>query len=99
MALTGLRGFRARLLGGGLAFGRRVAAGAAANTNITVTGIKPGDQIISCYEMQPPTAGSGSAVVADRASEVKVTAVNTIQLTTTATTGNQLDVFWLSVKP
>jgi hypothetical protein len=72
------------------------AAGAGANTNITLTGIKPGDEIVSALELQPPTAGSGAAIANDRTAATSITAANTIQCTS-ATTGNQLLVIYYSV--
>lgn len=67
-----------------------VAAGAAVDTDITVTGIKPGDSIGSVLMFD---TGVPSAI--DLA-EVSITAVNTIQLSTTVSTGNQLVVEWYS---
>jgi len=91
-----MRSLRARLAGAGIDLKVGFAAGAAANTNITVTGIKPGDAIVSVLELQPPTAASGNAIVADRTSATTITAANTIRISA-ATTGNQVLVVWWSV--
>lgn len=72
-----------------------VVAGANANTNITVTGIKLGDTIVSVFEFQPPTAGSGNTIAADRTSTTSITAANTIQCTQ-STASNQLQITWES---
>lgn len=90
------RKYRALLTGAGLELKAGFAAGAAANTNITLTGIKPTDALVTVLELQPPTAASGDAIVADRTSVTTIPAANTIKLTQ-ATTGNQLLVLWWSV--
>jgi hypothetical protein len=64
-----------------------VVAGAAANTNIAVTGIKRGDYVLSVIEVP------ASAALVDRTSTVSITSDGNIQ-STAATTGNQLLVFW-----
>lgn len=72
-----------------------VAAGAAVATDIPIAGIEPGDRLLAVLQMQPPTAASGDAIVADRIDETSITSAGNIQLTTTDTTGNQLLVLYL----
>jgi hypothetical protein len=90
-----LRKLAAQFLGRGVELKAAVAAGAAANTPISVPGIKRGDVLVAVLEMQPPTASSGSAIVADRAGQTTV-GNGTIQIAT-ATTGNQLLILYWSV--
>jgi hypothetical protein len=76
-------------------------AGAAAGSDITITGIALGDEIIAALEIQPPTAGSGNTIktdlYADTTYPITITAANKVQVTTggTNTTGNQVLVFWV----
>ena len=93
MAETGLPKFKSRLVGKGVHLKSGFAAGAGANTNITVTGIRPGDQLVAVYELQPPTAGSGGAIVAERSTQTTITANDTIQISQ-STTGNQVQTWW-----
>jgi len=90
-----LRRLAAQILGRGVELKAAVAAGAAANTPISVPGIKRGDVLVAVLELQPPTATSGSAIVADRASQTTV-GNGSIQIAT-ATTGNQLLILYWSV--
>lgn len=91
-----LRKFAAKLAGFGAQLNIAFAAGAAADTNITITGIKPGDEVVGAFEIQPPTAASGNAIKTNLTAEIKITANDTIQCDTTATTGNQVLIFWVS---
>lgn len=75
---------------------RGFGAGANANTNITITGIKPGDVIVSVYELQPPTGSSGGAIANDRTATTSITAANTVQCTA-STASNQVDVLYWSL--
>lgn len=76
--------------------------GAAADTNIAVTGITTGDTIVSVIEVvvaaDTGTDATGDKVtgLADRTSEADITSAGNIQLDTTNTTGSQLVVFWLN---
>jgi hypothetical protein len=83
------------LTGAGVELRVGVAAGAAANTNIAVPGIKPGDVLVAVLEFQPPSATTGNAIVADRAGAATVLP-GAIRLSVN-TTGNQLLVIWWSV--
>jgi len=68
-------------------------AGAAADTNITVTGISPYDVVVAAFSLATGAA-SGSGVD-DLVDELKITAEDTIQFDTTATTGLEvLLIFW-----
>lgn len=93
--MLGLRDLRARLTGAGVELKVAVVAGADANTDIPLAGIKPGDALIAVLELQPPTAAAGNAVVADHAGETTIKK-GAISLSV-ATTGNQLLVLWWSV--
>lgn len=79
----------------GFRMGVGYGAGAAANNDITITGIATKDKIIAALEIQPPTASSGDTVKSDLTSEISITAANTVQCSTTDTTGNQVLVFWV----
>lgn len=76
-----------------------VVNGAAADTDITVTGFKRGrDQVLSILHFNV-TAGDID-VLTDKTSELQAgTAVDAIQLSTTATTGDTLLVVWLRGNP
>jgi len=90
--MASFRDLRARLTGAGLELKFAVVDGAAADTAIAVSGIKPGDALVAVLEFQPPTASSGSAIVADRAA---ITTVGNGSISIGAdTTGNQLLVVW-----
>lgn len=64
--------------------------GAATVTDITVTGIAANDVLISCWHW--PAAGTPVDAITD---ETSITAANTIQCSTTVTTGGRLLVRWL----
>lgn len=66
-------------------------SGAAADTNIAVTGIKTADQIIWCGHL---TTAAAIATLADLTSEVVILTDGNIQLTDTDTTNDQLMVIW-----
>lgn len=69
-----------------------MVAGAAADTDIAVSGIATEDQIVSVWHVS--TAAS-VATIADITSEVSITAAGVIQLSTTDTSNDQLQVFWV----
>lgn len=89
------RDLRARLTGAGVELKMGVAAGAAANTDIAVPGIKATDALVAVLELQPPTATAGNAIVADRAAQttLKDGAISI----SVSTAGNQLLIVWWSV--
>jgi hypothetical protein len=91
-----LRELRSLLTGKGLELKFAAVAGAAANTDITVSGLKTVDKIAAVLELQPPTATSGAAIVADRAAATTIRTDNTIRINAD-TSGNQLLVVWWSV--
>lgn len=70
-----------------------VVAGAAANTNITVTGITTADSILSVLQVEPDN-GTAATMLTNRTTETWISGAGTIKLTTTATTGKQLLIFW-----
>lgn len=76
-----------------------VVAGAAAGTNISLSGFKRGrDQVLSILHFNV-TAGDID-VLSDKTSELQAgSTVSTIQLATTDTTGDQLLVIWLRGNP
>lgn len=69
-----------------------VGAGAAANTNIAVTGIATEDQIISAWVF---TTAAAIASVADLTSECNVTSAGNIQFTTTSTASNSVCLLYI----
>lgn len=60
-----------------------IASGAAAATNITATGLKPTDHVVKALMF-------AGGVPSDVTSEVSITADDTVQLSTTNSTGNTL---------
>lgn len=66
-------------------------AGAAADTNIAVTGIKTGDQILFACVF---TTAAAIATAADLSSEVVILTDGNIQLTDTSTANNQILLIW-----
>jgi hypothetical protein len=99
--MPAMKDYRARLTGGGFAIKSAFADGAAADTDITITGIKPGDVIFGAFLIQPPGAGSGKTFKDDLLDEVIIVAANKIQFTTTATNGTneQVLILWFSPNP
>lgn len=91
-----LRRFAGKVAGYGADLGFGFANGAAINTNITITGIKPGDRVVAALDVQPPTAGSGQMIKTNLLAEIKITAKDTVQFTTTTTTGDQVWVLWVA---
>ena len=67
-----------------------VVAGAGANTNIAVAGIKRKDALVAAIEVP------ASAALVDRTSATSITSDGNIQCTA-ATTGNQLLVSYVSL--
>lgn len=90
--------FRARVAGRGVDIKVGFALGAAANTNITITGIKPGDQIISMLNLRDTAEAQEGLIFADVTSTAKITAANTVQNTsaTNGTAKRQILVIWAS---
>ncbi len=70
------------------------AAGAAAAANITVTGIKTTDHLLGIIHIEDLAVTSGDVVKGELLAEASITAANTIQLSTTNTTGDTLIVVW-----
>lgn len=67
-----------------------VADGALPATNITLTGVKANDTLVSVIHFE------AGAPTADMVAEASITADDTIQLSTTDTTGDKLVVTWLA---
>lgn len=93
-----LRSLRAKLAGSGLELKSNYATGAAADTNITLTGIKVGDQIVASYELYPPNAAQAVLFKTNLLAETIIVADDTIQIETTVTTGQQIFVMWWTAK-
>jgi hypothetical protein len=94
-----LRKFRAVLGGRGAQIKFGFAVGVAADTNMTITGIKLGDEIIAAIQVDAPNGTGTALAIANRTSVAKVTAADTIQCTAQATNSpanSQVWVLWLS---
>lgn len=70
-----------------------VVTGAAADTNIAVTGISTTDKIVYAFRFDRTSAGA-TLLVDDLTSEVVILSAGNIQLTDTVTTGDQLWLCW-----
>lgn len=99
-AQKGLRRAAQSLTGKGWQLKMAKAAGAAADTNITVTGIKKGDQVVAILHFEDLAVATGDVLKAELSSDLKVGYPQTdvIQLETTVTTGDTLLVIWLTKK-
>lgn len=71
---------------------RTLAAGTAAATNVTVSGMAAGDELISVVSY---TTAASIASMADRTSEYAVAAGHLYKAAGTNSTGNQLDIMWM----
>lgn len=80
------RGRRANLVGSGMELKMASVAGAAANTNIPVTGLKKTDLLVGVLDNS----------FADHSAAASITSAGNIQITT-STASSQLLVFWWSV--
>ncbi|MCC7494869.1 MAG: hypothetical protein IT204_21140 [Fimbriimonadaceae bacterium] len=69
-----------------------VIDGAAAATALTVSGIAPADVLLMVLHQD-----STGLLLADLTNEASITAVDTVQLSSTATTGDKLVVAWLDL--
>jgi hypothetical protein len=89
---------RALITGAGVQFKSGFGAGAAADANIAITGIKVGDVIIGAFEVVPHPAVAGAADVlkTNLLSDIAITSDGNVQCDTLATTGNQVLVFWMA---
>ncbi len=94
MAKASLRKVLGRRTGSPAELSVNVVSGAAASTNIAVAGIRRRDALVAVIELQPPTAGAGNAVVADRVGITSITSDGNVQVAGQATTGNQLLIIW-----
>lgn len=70
-----------------------LVAGAAKETNITITGIKAEDEIISVLRFDLESGGKLEGL-SDLTSEAAIKSTDHIQLSTTVTTGDKLLVIW-----
>lgn len=89
---------RALFAGSGMTIKSGFGVGAAADTNIAITGIKLGDVIVAAFELTPHPAVAGLADVlkTNLLSDIAVTSNGNVQCDTLATTNNQVLVFWLA---
>lgn len=80
-----------------------VVDGAAAATNIAITGIKTDDKLVAVmkldFTLAEGTPNTRDWTQADLTSEASITSDGNIQLSTTATTGAILLVFYLDLTP
>lgn len=78
-----------------------VVNGAAANTNIAVSGIATSDKIVGVakldFTLTEGTPNTRTWEASDLTSEASITSAGNIQLSTTNTTGEVLLVFWLDI--
>ena len=78
-----------------------VVDGAAANTNIGVSGIATSDKVVSVvkldFTLTEGTPNTRTWEASDLTSEASITSAGNIQLSTTNTTGEVLLVFWLDI--
>lgn len=70
-----------------------VLAGAAADTNIAVSGIKTEDTILTCLRLNRD-ATAANIDITNLTSETAITSDGNIQIDTTVTTGDTLILFW-----
>lgn len=94
MAKVDIKRFAARFAGRPVIPNWTVVAGAAANTNIAVSGINVEDGLVAVLAFD-----FGGTAIVDRVSEATVTSAGNIQLSTTNTTGKVLLVNWVKVRP
>ncbi len=78
-----------------------VVNGAAANSNIAITGIATADKIVGVakldFTLTEGTPNTRAWDASDLTSEASVTSAGNIQLDTTDTTGEVLLVLWLDI--
>jgi hypothetical protein len=86
-----LRSLGARFAGRPAELSVAVVTGAAANTNIPITGIKTRDLLVSVLEVPAATT-----TLVDRTAAASITSDGNLQVTST-TAGNQVLVFYYSV--
>lgn len=72
----------------------RVVAGAAARTNIAISGLKTTDTIVSVIQLDIDTATVRDAV--DLTTEASIPTTGNLQVRTTVTTGDKLLVVYFS---
>lgn len=98
MPITSLRKFGARATTRPLNFGSAIVAGAGANTNIAVAGLKKTDALISVVEFPAPEEVAG-AVVVDRTAQATVFADGQLRVSVATNTNanRRLEVRWVSI--
>lgn len=98
MALGTLKRRRAKFTGKGFHLRVGFAAGAGASTNITITGIRPGDELVSVLNLKAENATTNGTVISEQVANTTITAADTIQCTnaTNSPTNSQVLVIWWS---
>lgn len=71
------RKLNSRAGGRGPSLQQAFCSGAAADTDMTLTGIKLGDEIVSAVQIAPPNDTGTAAIIAKRT--LTITAANTVQ--------------------
>lgn len=92
---------RKALAGRGVQIRVGYATGAAANTAMTITGIKPGDEILSMLNLRAnDEVAAAGPVFADVTATATVSAADAVKNTsaTNGATGRQILVIWASSK-
>jgi hypothetical protein len=76
-----------------------VGVGAAANTNIAVTGIATTDKLVAVIEFAAPEELAGIVAVFDRTAQSSITSAGNIQVTVATNTNAQrrLLIIWLDI--
>lgn len=100
MAITKLAKYASRFAGSKpLAVGNAVVAGAGANTNIAVAGIKTSDVLVAVVELAGPGEAAGQAAATDRTATSSITSDGNIQCTAATNTSadRRLLVQWFSL--
>lgn len=85
---------RSRFTGRGFTLKVGFCAGAGPNVNMTLTGIKLGDQIVSVMELTGDTGTSGDTIAADRTAVVSIVSANTIKSSVTSAGRQLLVMYW-----
>ena len=86
--------------GGGFDPRVSIVAGAGSATDLTLTGIDPGDGLLAVLEFLPPNVAQAKAVSVDHVANTTIPASDAIRIAGTVnTTGNQVIVFWYKFTP
>lgn len=99
MPITDLRKFANRGNTKPLNFGSAVVAGANANTNIAVAGLKTTDKIVSVTEYAGPGEAAGQPAATDRTAQASIPSNGNLRVSVATNTSadRRLHVQWISV--